>query len=122
MYIAIPCNSPGGLEALVSNHFGECDLFTVVDIDPKTPDINESNVQLIDNPDHLNCGMVILRLKKVGAEAIILNKIGRTALEILQKENIPLYAGHGIVQDVLKQFTANQLQEVSDANICAGKE
>ena len=122
MYIAIPCNAPGGLEAEVSNHFGECDVFTVIDIDTKNPNFDESNVKLIENPDHLNCGMVILRLQKAGTNVIILNKLGHSALQILQKEDIPLYAGTGTVQEVLKQFLKNQLQKVTAAaNLCEGK-
>ena len=121
MYIASPCNAPGGLEAEVSNHFGECDVFTVIDIDTKNPNLDEANVKLIENPDHLNCGMVILRLQKAGIDVIILNKLGYDALQIIQKENIPLYAGKGTVQEVLKQFLKNQLQEVTAANLCEGK-
>lgn len=33
MKIAIPSNSPGGLEADRSDHFGHCDVFTIVDLD-----------------------------------------------------------------------------------------
>ncbi len=30
--IAIPSNRPGGLEGSVAQHFGHCDLYTIVDI------------------------------------------------------------------------------------------
>ena len=121
MNIAIPCNAPGGLEAEVSNHFGECDIFTVINLDIKNPQFDESNVKLIENPGHLNCGMVILRLQKVGTDVIILNQLGHNALHILQKENIPLFVGSGTVQQVLKQFVKNELHKVTAANLCEGK-
>lgn len=35
MRIAIPTNSPGGLDADRSDHFGHCDIFAMVDIDEK---------------------------------------------------------------------------------------
>lgn len=31
--IAIPSDQPGGLEARVSEHFGHCDLYTIVEVD-----------------------------------------------------------------------------------------
>lgn len=121
MRIAFPTNSPGGLEAVLSEHFGDCDLFTIVDLDPTLPNMNATNIQLHENTDHINCGIPILRLQRAGVELIILHKIGPLPLEILQKENIPLLAGQGTVREVLQQFYENRLRPVTTANICAGK-
>lgn len=122
MKIAIPTEYPGGLEAKISNHFGECDVFTVVEIDPKQTDFKNTKVILIKSRNHLNCGALLLRLRKAGTNVIIVKKIGSNALEIIELEKIPIYAADGTVLQVLDKFRSNQLDQISKANICLGKE
>lgn len=53
--IAIPTNSPGGFEAERSDHFGHCDIFTLLDVD----DSKEiKNVTTIQNSDHEASGVM----------------------------------------------------------------
>ncbi len=120
--IVIPTEFPGGLKAKISNHFGECDIFTLIEIDPKEYPLKPPKVRLIKSGNHLNCGILILRLKKAGTNIIIVNKIGLNALEIIKKEHIPIFAGKGTVLHVIENFCSNQLKQISKTNICLGKE
>ena len=122
MRIAIPCNHPGGLEAKISHHFGECDSFTVVELEKENPTIEGCKVQLIENRDHLLCGTVILRLRKAGIDTIIINKIGEQALKLVEDEGIPIYAGSGTPQQAIQDFIADRLKKVTLENICYGPE
>lgn len=49
MRIAIPTNNPGGMEAARSDHFGHCDVFTLVDVDAEN---NVTGVELMPVPEH----------------------------------------------------------------------
>jgi predicted Fe-Mo cluster-binding NifX family protein len=46
--LAVPSNNPGGLEAGRSDHFGHCDLFTLVDI----RDNKIVEVETVSNQEH----------------------------------------------------------------------
>ena len=121
MRIAIPCNFPGGLEAEISEHFGECEIFTFIDIDPKRPIEGNLKIHLMENSNHLNCGTLLLRLKKAGIDMIIVKKIGKDALEIIKKEQVPIYSGNGTVLKIIDDFQKNQLGKLTQSNICNGK-
>ena len=120
MRIAIPTNSPGGLESTVSDHFGECDKFTIVDLNPEESIIEDIKVSIIENKDHLNCGSLILRLQKLKVDLIIINKIGKRPIQIIQEENIPIYASQGTVREVIHCFYQDHLQAIKNSNICPG--
>ena len=121
MRIAIPCNSPGGLEANVSDHFGECDIFTLIDTDLKAPIEANANVQLMKNVTHLNCGTLLLRLKKAGIDTLIVKQLGKKALKIIENEQFPTYTGSGTVLQILDDFRKNKLKKVTQFNVCPGK-
>ncbi|MHA1648931.1 MAG: NifB/NifX family molybdenum-iron cluster-binding protein [Candidatus Helarchaeota archaeon] len=118
MRIAIATDFPGGLNAKVSSHFGECDIFTIVEIVPKNYGYGINKVELIPNKDHLNCGIPILKLKKAGANIVIVQQIGKRPFEILQKEKIPVYIGNGIVRQVIQNYFENRLFQATTENIC----
>jgi predicted Fe-Mo cluster-binding NifX family protein len=120
MRLTIPCNSPGGLRSEVSKHFGECDVFTIIEIDPSDTQLISLRVDLLENKDHLNCGSLIFRLKSIGTDAVIVSRISDRPFELLQKENISIYAGEGIVRNVIERFCKNNLFELTQANICPG--
>ncbi|MHA1266133.1 MAG: NifB/NifX family molybdenum-iron cluster-binding protein [Candidatus Helarchaeota archaeon] len=117
--IAIPCDSPGGLYARISDHFGECDVFTIVEITPNCT-IESFKIKILENPDHFNCGVLILRLKRQKVTLIILKSISRSPYEILQNEAIPVYFCEGTVLDALTKFCSNQLEKLDEYHLCKG--
>jgi predicted Fe-Mo cluster-binding NifX family protein len=82
MRIAIPTNSPGGLDSERSDHFGHCDIFTLVDIDEKH---EIKDVAIIQNGDHEagGCMVPVKILQDAGAESII---VGGLILRHLKRD------------------------------------
>ncbi|MHA1129387.1 MAG: NifB/NifX family molybdenum-iron cluster-binding protein [Candidatus Helarchaeota archaeon] len=120
MRLTIPCKAPGGLDSEISEHFGDCDVFTVIDIDLSPHQFKILKVQVIKNRAHLNCGSLVLRLKKLGTDVAIVNRISPRILELLEHEQISTYVGKGIVQQVVKDFCKNRLGRLTPENICYG--
>ena len=58
MRIAIPTNNPGGMEATRSEHFGHCDVFTLVEVDAEN---NISSVETLPVPEHGTGGCTVTR-------------------------------------------------------------
>ena len=50
--IAIPCTNPGGLDSQLGEHFGHCDLYTLV----KAEDGKIADVEVIPNIPHQQGG------------------------------------------------------------------
>ncbi len=123
MRIAIPTNSPGGLDGDRSDHFGHCDMFTMVDIDDK----NEiRDVAIIKNGDHEagGCMVPVKILQDAGAEAIIVGGMGARPMRGFADVGISVYFADRstmkTVQDVVRGFTTNLLPIMHADQVCKG--
>ena len=87
--LAVPSNSPGGLEALRSDHFGHCDIFTIIDI----RDNGIAAVQALANPEHEPgaCLAPVTRLRDQGVDAIVVGGIGARPLQGFNQVGISVY-------------------------------
>ncbi|MDW7774667.1 MAG: NifB/NifX family molybdenum-iron cluster-binding protein [Desulfobulbaceae bacterium] len=97
--LAVPANHPGGLEALRSDHFGHCDIFTIIDI----RDDGIAAVEEITNPEHApgGCMAPVNILRDKGVEAIVVGGIGARPLQGFNEAGISVYyADRGTVQTV----------------------
>ncbi len=97
--LAVPSNNPGGLEAGRSDHFGHCDLFTVIDIkDGKIASVTtESNQE----HDAGGCMVPVQFLKGKGVQALVVGGIGGRPLQGFAEVGIDVYyADRNAVQDV----------------------
>ena len=97
--IAVPSNNPGGLEAQRSNHFGHCDLFTIVDI--KNNAI--ASVESLANQEHAagGCMVPVSLLHDQKVEAIVVGGIGARPLQGFNEVGISVYyADRNTVQNV----------------------
>lgn len=123
MRIAIPTNSPGGLQAQRSDHFGHCDIFTLVDIDDKQ---QIKDVTIIKNGDHEvgGCLVPVKILQDAGAEAIIVGGMGARPMRGFADVGITVYfADRGrltTVQDVVDGLTTNALPVMHADQVCKG--
>jgi predicted Fe-Mo cluster-binding NifX family protein len=123
MRIAIPTNSPGGLAADRSDHFGHCDIFTLVDID-KSKEIKE--VTIIQNGDHKagGCLVPVKILQDAGAEAIIVGGMGARPMQGFADAGITVYFADRsrmkTAQDVVLGLTAAQLPVMHADQVCKG--
>lgn len=123
MRIAIPSNKPGGLESGRSDHFGHCDIFTIVDLNEK----NEvEKVSTIANGDHQagGCMVPVKVLQEAGAEAIVVGGMGARPMQGFAGVGINVYfADRSTVKTVgeaVAKFSAGQLPTMSADQVCKG--
>jgi len=123
MRIAIPTNFPGGLDAERSDHFGHCDIFTMVDIDANN---QITEVTTIQNGDHEagGCMVPVKILQEAGAESIIVGGMGARPMRGFADAGITVYFADRnnmkSVQDVISGLTANQLPVMHADQVCKG--
>lgn len=123
MRIAIPSNSPGGLEAERSDHFGHCDIFTIIDLNDK----NEiETVSTVANGDHAagGCLVPVNVLHEGGAEAIIVGGMGARPMQGFAGVGIAVYFADRntmkTVADVVAKFVERQLPRMHADQVCKG--
>lgn len=115
--IAIPSLSPGGLEAVSSSHFGQCDCFTLVDIEGK--EIIE--VKILENPphEHGGCMAPVMLLKDNDVDIIIVGGMGMRPMMGFQEVGIQVYSGAmGTIDFVVNEFLEGRLSAAGDDVIC----
>ncbi|MBD3310599.1 dinitrogenase iron-molybdenum cofactor [Candidatus Woesearchaeota archaeon] len=92
---------------MVSEHFGRCPEFTIVDID-------EGKVQkkeVIDNPGH-STGFIPKFLKEKDVGCVIAGGAGFRAQQLFDQLGIRLITGvQGKVDDVIEEFAAGELKK-----------
>ncbi len=97
--LAVPSNNPGGLEAGRSDHFGHCDLFTIVDI--KNGEIAEVSTESNQEHGAGGCMVPVQFLHDKGVQAIVVGGIGARPLQGFAGVGIDVYyADRNTVQDV----------------------
>ncbi len=111
MRVAIPSNAPGGLEAKRSEHFGHCDLFTVVNLDGKN-DI--TGIEMVENVGHEagGCLVPVKILQDANVDAIVVAGMGMRPMMGFDQVGIAVYFAD-----------LNRIPEVGTAveNLKAGK-
>jgi len=123
MRVAIPTNNPGGLLAERSDHFGHCDLFTVVEIDEQK---NVKKVTTIVNGRHEagGCLVPVQLLHDAAVEAIIVGGMGARPLRGFADVGITVYfADRGTMKSVgavINDFAANRLPVMHADQVCKG--
>lgn len=123
MRIAIPSNSPGGLEASRSDHFGHCDLFTIVDLDEKK-EVKE--VSIIANGDHKagGCMTPVTLLHEAGIAKIIVGGMGKRPMQGFSGVGIDVYFADKnslkVVGEVVEKFISGQLPAMQIDQVCTG--
>ena len=112
MLIAVPSNNPGGLDATISEHFGHCDLFTLVQI---TGDkLGEATTLARGDHDEGGCMSPVMLLKNAGVDALVCGGMGRHPLQGMQQVGIQVFnsgeastvqeAVQGVIEGVCTPF------------------
>lgn len=123
MKLAIPTDRPGGLEANRSDHFGHCDIFTVIKFDDNM-DINE--VDLVENGDHKagGCLVPVQVLHKAGVEAIVVGGMGARPMQGFNEVGINVYFANREslpdVDAVIKGYREKKLILMHADQVCKG--
>jgi predicted Fe-Mo cluster-binding NifX family protein len=111
MKIAIPSEGTN-LQSNVSQSFGRCEYFVVVDTD-----IN--NFEVIDNTAISSEGGAGIKASQSvvdsGAKAVITFHLGQNAADVLNAADIKiLKAVQGDIENVVSKFKSNQLEELTE--------
>jgi len=109
MTLAVPSNNPGGLDAKRSDHFGHCDVFTVVTINGK--DITEVNT--INNSDHGagGCMVPVQFLKDNDVETIVVGGIGARPLQGFMDVGIEVFYADRNAAPSVKDVVTGMLEQ-----------
>jgi predicted Fe-Mo cluster-binding NifX family protein len=115
--VAIPSESPGGLTARRSGHFGRCECFTMVDI----VDGRVGDVEVLTNAPHTEGGCMapVLVLAEHNVDAIVVDGIGGRPLMGFNQVGIAVHAGVGEdVQTTVHAFIQGGLPVVGFEGAC----
>jgi predicted Fe-Mo cluster-binding NifX family protein len=118
VFLAVPSNTPGGLDAGISEHFGHCDLFTLINIQEG----KVAAVNTVANVEHGAGGCLepVQLLKDQGVEAIVVGGMGARPMQAFADVNIDVYfaeknslskvqeAVEGLVQGNFPRMQADQ--------------
>jgi FKBP-type peptidyl-prolyl cis-trans isomerase 2/predicted Fe-Mo cluster-binding NifX family protein len=120
MLVAIPTKSPGGLDAAISDHFGHCDSFTLVEIDSEG---RPGAVKVLPNQGHEQGGCMapVQLLHGEGVGTLISGGMGGRPLEGFQSVGIKVYFHENTptVSTALQRLQEGNLREFGAAQSCS---
>jgi predicted Fe-Mo cluster-binding NifX family protein len=122
MRIAVPSNSPGGMSADRSDHFGHCDLFTIIDIEAGSV----VKVDALENITHAagGCMVPVKLLQERAVNAIVVGGMGARPLQGFHQAGIDVYfapaATFGDVQSVVDGMLAESFPVMNPDQVCQG--
>jgi predicted Fe-Mo cluster-binding NifX family protein len=118
--IAVPSMFPGGLDSQWSGHFGQCDVFTLVQLEDNA--IRE--ISVVQNPPHVDGGCLapVMMLRQNGADALIVGGIGMRPLMGFRQVGIDVYFGTegDTVSQAIEHLIQGKLQLIGDEQVCGG--
>ena len=113
MKIAVATEDNRGLDAAISQHFGRCPYYILVDADGN--EIGE--VKALKNPlyeNHGQPGEVPAFIRTTGAQVMIAGGMGPKAIDFFEQYGIQVVTGvSGTVQEVIKLYLDDQIQGAS---------
>ncbi len=123
MRVAIPTQSPGGLEAERSDHFGHCEIFTVVNLDERH---TVTAVETVANGSHEagGCMVPVTILHQAKVDAIVVGGMGARPMRGFAEVGIKVYFANRetvpTVNAVISGLAANQLPVMHVDQVCKG--
>ncbi len=122
MIVAIPSEAPGGLDALVSEHFGHCAAFTLVHVEEGML----GTVQVVDNAGHEEGGCMgpVRLLKDRDVGVLLSGGMGMRPLAGFRSVGIDVFFKENAktVKEAVTMFADGKCREFGDAQTCGGGE
>lgn len=121
--IAVPSISPGGLTGKRSEHFGHCDLFTLMDMSAG----NISQIQTVDNVAHGagGCLMPVKLLQDHNVHGIVVSGMGARPLQGFAKAGIEVFFApkhpYQDVKSLVKGMFRNEFPLMQAEQACHGQ-
>jgi len=118
--IAIPSEGNGGLDGKRSEHFGHCDVFTIVDV--KDGIITDNSIISNKSHEHGGCMVPVRLLADNKVDSVIVAGIGRRPLIGFNELNIDVYVDklNIDVKTTMDEFLKNKLGKLSIDQTCGG--
>ena len=118
--VAIPSVLPGGLESQIGEHFGHCEIYTLVEIG----DSKVMAVTTLPNVphEHGGCMAPVNYLAGNGVKALIAGGMGMRPLMGFKQMGIDVFHGGGeeSVAGAVQALIAGELQRFSTESTCGG--
>ena len=119
MLIAVPCEDPGGLDAVVSEHFGHCAAFTLVAVE----DGQIGEVSVLENSGHDQGGCMapVHLLKGEGVEVLVAGGMGMRPLAGFQSVGIAVHFKEDArsVRDAVTLFLTGGCRAFGESETCS---
>jgi len=120
MLIAIPSDAPGGLDAQISEHFGHCSAFTLVQLQ----DGQIGQITVLENTAHEQGGCMgpVMLLKQHQVEAMVAGGMGARPLAGFQEVGIAVHFKKDAISvaDAVKLFLDGRCRAFGAAQTCSG--
>ena len=115
--VAVPSDSPNGLNSPISDHFGHSRMFIV-----STVDNGEIvKVEAVLNPPHSSCAGPVQALADNGVTVLLTNGIGRRPYMICNQLGISVVKAIGMtVGDAVRGYMAGSSTSMSEDGLCQG--
>jgi predicted Fe-Mo cluster-binding NifX family protein len=110
------------MDAARSEHFGHCDVFTVVELNADAP----ATIRVVENVPHGSGGCIepVAILKDAGVTAIVVAGMGARPMQGFAEAGITVYyADNGLVPDVksaVTRLSGSGLPEMHPTQACQG--
>ena len=120
MKIAVPSDTPGGLDAKISGHFGHCDAFTLVDVTDN--EVGEVEIHQNGGHEHGGCMAPVMTLKELDVDALLAGGMGMRPLTGFQQVGIDVFFKEdaGTVREAIDLFVAGKLKAFGESETCGG--
>lgn len=120
IWVAVPSDAPGGLDAAPSAHFGHCDAYTLARVENGR--ISQVDVNYNEGHEHGNCLQPVQELAQKGVTALLAGGMGMRPLQAMQAAGITVYhnAGQTTVRDALNAFADGKLLPFGADQLCKG--
>jgi ATP-binding protein involved in chromosome partitioning len=108
--IAIPTEN-----GILCAHFGHCQLFTVIDVDPESKEIK--NIEKLNPPPH-DIGVLPAWLHEIGCTHIIAGGMGGRAVALFQQNGVQVICGAPPQkpEDIVNAYLNDEL--ATGSNLC----
>lgn len=120
MKIAVPSNLPGGLDAVLSAHFGHADAFTLVEVS----DQGVGEIHILPNQPHEQggCMSVVNFLKNAGVDALMSGGMGARPLAGFNQVGIEVYFSENsaTVGAAVDLFNQGRARRFAQNQVCGG--
>lgn len=117
---ALPTNAPGGMDASLSSHFGQCETYTIVELSERAIE----SITTIANPPHSHGGCMepVRLLAEQGVKNFVAGGMGRNPLMGFKQFGIDVYRSGDCssVRQAISAFSAGTLSPFELDAVCGG--